>query len=487
MFLKKHEIIYQNNTVNADSFDKRRFNELLRMSKGLQTAKGQGDNEFPLFSQLMGDIWSSLYKSNPQLLNAEEISKKVSVNHSYMERVMEDESFEVNRESTKLDDLSSALSTISFSNKVMDWIKETKEQNEKFRNAVNEAMNALEEKRQGGQEQKQRNQKRKNDKIQKEFDKKMKQLAEQLAKGLSDSGNQIADMMNQSVKEANDNKNNMQSLLGGMTPGDGEAEMEKVPLRDKFALAEALKNTSKMKDISEWAGRFKQIARSKQKNVHKDSIERSGVSLGQDIERLLPMELANLAIPNAKNDFLRRFAEGQTMVYDKKGKETLGKGPIILCLDESASMRDLENQSKGFALALMSIAKKQKRDFALIAFSTSIKVSIFPKGKSKIQDLIDIANVFLRGGTNFYEPLKKSLDLINENRFKNADIVFVTDGDANLEDEFVAKFNESKKQKKFECLSVLIGKHTSRSTVNKFSNRIIYANDFTEAEKAFEI
>lgn len=485
MFLKKHEIIYQNNTVNADSFDKRRFNELLRMSKGLQTAKGQGDNEFPFFPQLMGDIWSALYKSNPQLLNAEEISKEVSVNHSYMERVMEDESFEVNRESTKLDDLSSALSTISFSNKVMDWIKERKEQNEKFRMAVNGAQNALNDKNQNGQQEEKKT--KKNDKTQKEFDKKMRQLAEQFAEELANSGDKIADMMNQSVKEANDNKNNMQSLLGGMTAGDGAAEMEKVPLREKFALAEALKNTAKMKEISEWAGRFKQIARSKQKNIHKDSIERSGVSLGQDIERLLPMELANLAIPNAKNDFLRRFAEGQTMVYDKKGKETLGKGPIILCLDESASMRDLENQSKGFALALMSIAKKQKRDFALIAFSTSIKVSIFPKGKSKIQDLIDIATVFLRGGTNFYEPLKKSLDLINENRFKNADIVFVTDGDANLEDEFVAKFNESKKQKKFECLSVLIGKHTSRSTVNKFSNRIIYANDFTEAEKAFEI
>ncbi|WP_443258258.1 vWA domain-containing protein [Virgibacillus sp. L01] len=70
---------------------------------------------------------------------------------------------------------------------------------------------------------------------------------------------------------------------------------------------------------------------------------------------------------------MRKFVEGQTMVYDKKGKETLGKGPIILCLDESGSMRDLESQSKGFALALISYAKKQKRDFALISFSNFLK------------------------------------------------------------------------------------------------------------------
>jgi uncharacterized protein with von Willebrand factor type A (vWA) domain len=485
MFLKKHEIVYKTNTVNADSFDKRRFNELLRMSKGLQKMKGEGEKEVPQFSQLMGDIWSALYKSNPQLLHKEEVSNEVLLNHTFMNQVMEDESFESNREITKLDDLSSALSTISFSNKVMDWIKERKGNNDQFRNAVNDAMNALEEKEQDdGQQQKKGSQSKKK---QKEFDKKMQQLAKQLANELANSSNQITTFMKESVKEATEDKNNMQSLLGGLTAGDGAAEMEKVPLREKFALADALKSTKKMKDISEWAGRFKQIARSKQKNIHKESIERSGVSLGHDVERLLPMELANLTIPGSKNDFLRRFAEGQTMVYDKKGKETLGKGPIILCLDESSSMKDLENQSKGFALALMSIAKKQKRDFALIAFSTSIKINIFQKGKSKIQDLIDLAEVFLKGGTNFYEPLKKSLDLINESRFKNADIVFVTDGEANLTDEFVTKFNESKKHKHFECLSILIGKEAKENTVKKFSDKVIRTKDFIEAGKAFEI
>ena len=104
----------------------------------------------------------------------------------------------------------------------------------------------------------------------------------------------------------------------------GDAELKKVPLRDQISLAEK---------IADWAGRFKQIARRKQKSKHSDSMERSGVTLGNDIGRLLPMELGLYAHPITKNDFLRRFVEGQTMQYEQKGHEVLGKGPIVLCLD----------------------------------------------------------------------------------------------------------------------------------------------------------
>ncbi|MGP4107630.1 vWA domain-containing protein [Virgibacillus sp. L01] len=92
----------------------------------------------------------------------------------------------------------------------------------------------------------------------------------------------------------------------------------------------------------------------------------------------------------------------------------------------------------------------------------------------------------MNGGTNFFDPLRNALRLINESRFKNADIVFVTDGEANLPDEFIEKFNDTKTQKKFECLSVLIG-NGKRSTVNSFSDKIVRANNFTEAGEAFEI
>ena len=163
-----------------------------------------------------------------------------------------------------------------------------------------------------------------------------------------------------------------------------------------------------MKEIADWAGRFKQIARKKQKSKHSESMERSGVTLGNDIERLLPMEFGLYMHPITKNDFLRRFVEGQTMQYEQKGHEVLGKGPIILCLDQSGSMYKLDTQSKGFTLALMSIARKQRRDFCLILFSTRTQIYKYEKGKIKGSDMVNLARTFLGGGTNFALPLDRS-------------------------------------------------------------------------------
>ena len=156
-----------------------------------------------------------------------------------------------------------------------------------------------------------------------------------------------------------------------------------------------------MKEIADSAGRFKQVARKKQKTKYKEAMERSGVTIGNDIERLLPMELGLYTHPTTKTDFLRRFVEGQTMMYEQKGQEVLGKGPIILCLDQSGSMRNLDTQSKGFTLALMSIARRQRRDFCLILFSTRIQVFKYEKGKIKSSDMVKLAQTFLSGGTDF--------------------------------------------------------------------------------------
>ena len=43
--------------------------------------------------------------------------------------------------------------------------------------------------------------------------------------------------------------------------------------------------------------------------------------------------------------------------------------------------------------------------------------------------MINLAQTFLGGGTNFALPLDQAMNVINESRFKQADIVFVTDGE----------------------------------------------------------
>src|SRR5699024_2986926 len=275
-----------------------------------------------------------------------------------------------------------------------------------------------------------------NKQLQQDIQQATESLNEQVEQQLNNQGQSFSNAMLQAMKETKDMKESVKSLLSGMQAGSGKAELKKVPLRDQIQLADKIASDQKIKQIADWAGRLKQIARQKQKSKHHETSDRSGVTLGNDINRLLPMELALYNHEATKTDFFRKFVEGQTMQYETIGKETIGKGPIILCLDQSGSMSGLDTQSKGFALAFMSIAKRQRRDFCLIPFSTRTEVYQYPKGKIKSDDMINLCQNFLGGGTDFKLPLESSLRIINESSFKNSDILFVTDGEDSLDTTF---------------------------------------------------
>ena len=311
---------------------------------------------------------------------------------------MKEEGFIQARSTTGLDDLSSALGTVRYSEKVYEWIDELRKENEDFQKALDEAkkaqqsvnraqlnqQEAQEEKQNAEQnednegqteaERKQKKATKDQQKAEKAMQQAMQQIQEFMGNALEQNGGKLSQALQQATNETNQAKDELINLLAaGSGAGNGEGELQKLPLRDQIKLAELLSKNKKLREIAEWAGRFKAIARKKQKSKHVETIDRSGVTFGIDVERLLPSELAFYKNPVTKLDFLRRYAEHQTMMYAPEGKETLGKGPIILCLDQSGSMHSLDEQSKGFALALalMMIAKKQRRDFAIVLFSAA--------------------------------------------------------------------------------------------------------------------
>ena len=101
--------------------------------------------------------------------------------------------------------------------------------------------------------------------------------------------------------------------------------------------------------------------------------------------------------------------------------------------------------------------------------------------------MVNLAQTFLSGGTDFSLPLGKSLSMINESRFKQSDVVFVTDGEDRVRDSFLEEFNKKKKEKAFNVLSLVIG--SSTNTVTQFSDIVVKIKDFDEKGSftAFEI
>src|SRR5690625_649589 len=153
-------------------------------------------------------------------------------------------------------------------------------------------------------------------------------------------------------------------------------------------------------------------------------------------------------------------------------------------------MGDLDNQAKAFAIALMAIAKRHKRNFVYIPFNWNVgNVRTFPKGKITPSEIVEIAREFMGGGTVFTDPLKTALNYIKMDRYKDADVIFVTDGEAGIGEAFLERLNVEKEKLKFNVLSLAIGRMARVGTLERFSDRVVRIDDFNEdgAFEAFEI
>lgn len=113
-----------------------------------------------------------------------------------------------------------------------------------------------------------------------------------------------------------------------------------------------------------------------------------------------------------------------------------------------------------------------KRILDLLGMSTAIYTL-------SMTHMVTLAETFLSGGTYFNHPLEQVLSIIEESRFKCADVVFVTDGEAHLNESFIAKFNTKKGEKSFNVLSLLLGVERT-VTVEQFSDEFVKAKDFSD-------
>ena len=95
--------------------------------------------------------------------------------------------------------------------------------------------------------------------------------------------------------------------------------------------------------------------------------------------------------------------------------------------------------SKAVCLALLSTATKQRRAWHLVAYNGAIirEVSIGP-GKGTAADIQAALDHRCRGGTDFDAPVLRACEIIQTSKnLKQADVVFITDGEDDLEDETI--------------------------------------------------
>lgn len=253
--------------------------------------------------------------------------------------------------------------------------------------------------------------------------------------------------------------------------GVGAGELERMPYAERARLAERLR-AGRLGRFADLIGRFRQMAAGERaRKVEQARGEYVGITLGDDLSRLIPSELAALGIPALRSVFAARFAESRLMLYDSRGEETTGKGAIIACVDCSYSMEEpgpggvtREAWAKACALALLDQARQSRRAFVGILFSSddSVKVCRFPaSGPVPIADVLDFAEHFFGGGTEFRTPLAAAVRLLDEefntDGRRRGDIVMITDGECGISEQWMRSWNEAKHTLGFRTFGVAVG------------------------------
>lgn len=266
----------------------------------------------------------------------------------------------------------------------------------------------------------------------------------------------------QEAKIRLDQLEDLQETFGWSTGPGGGLLTTGGSSKQKLAIAHRVTSTPKLREIAEQAGRLRLMAERKRRSRTDESYtEIANVELGNDVARLLPSEYIKLSHPDLKPLFLQQYASRQLLQYQIIGKEPQARGPLIIGLDSSRSMRGFrEIWSKAFALALLGIAIQQKRHCRILHFEGSIRrVDDFPPGEVDPDKLLNSVEAFYDGGsTNWQGVLENGVELIKQNpSLHRADIVLVTDGCCKVTDDFKQAFEEDKRRLEFTCYGALIG------------------------------
>jgi len=229
------------------------------------------------------------------------------------------------------------------------------------------------------------------------------------------------------------------------------------------ALYRRVRQSAILRRIAELAGRYRRVAQSKQrlKTMH-GADDMIGITLGGDINALVPSELALLALPATRIDTMRKIVERQAMVRAYQAVEPTGAGPIVVLLDESGSMRtdDKYINAKALVLALAWIARQQRRWCALIAFAGAAQQRriVLPPGRWDQLSLMTWLEEFLGGGTDLYVRLQEMPTIYQELGAPKGktDVVVVTDGICSIPDDTRTQFTTWKQSAQARLISLVV-------------------------------
>ncbi len=273
--------------------------------------------------------------------------------------------------------------------------------------------------------------------------------------------------------------------------------------------ASLLEDEKGLQELAELLGRYESEEtlyemeeRKHQKIVHQWKPEKggkaqiTGVHQSDDLSYMLPSESALLGNKMTRPLFYQKFTEKKLMTYKmddkvlfaqtheetrlhKKRKEDK-KGPVIVCVDTSGSMHGApEKVAKVMTFALLKIALKENRPCYLISFSDS--QNIHELELTELDQSLDKLVEFLRhsfhGGTDAMPALNRAIEMIEQETYKKADILLITDGIFGVTENFIQRIQVQKEEKQCLIHSLIISPNVNKEQFSFCDQTWHYSQD----------
>ena len=236
-----------------------------------------------------------------------------------------------------------------------------------------------------------------------------------------------------------------------------ESEFEKklhiVRIQNKYPqIGEVVRKMGRLPD-EEGKSRLTVQTGFKHKLDHSAGSDIEGVTIGRDLNALMPAEMAQYTDADLEGLFLKKWVTSRLQVFRYKSEITKPsrklrtenasrRGPMIVCVDSSASMYGVPQKIEASLLSkLEQTAEQLKRDCFLIDFSVGVRpIELRSRRKRKALERMGIRPEdnenfekgyfpFLGGGTDAQKMLNMAFALLDngDDRYMNADVLWITD------------------------------------------------------------
>lgn len=275
------------------------------------------------------------------------------------------------------------------------------------------------------------------------------------------------------------------SMLGWSKEGTGSGR--EMNSEAKARLAKLLKKHRRIVELARQVGRMRRLLRRSRRETVGSSVHGiTDVGPGADLARTLPSEFSLLRHRLTRLEFLRRYVERTTLAYQLQGTEQLGRGPMVVCVDVSGSMRGRRDTwAKALAIALVQQAMEDNRHAAVLTFDTQLRSTYEydPKQGMSIDRLAELLDDFSGGGTSFHAPLNQARAIIDQpGEWERADVVLVTDGECSVTSDWLENWNSWRDEKGVKAFGLLV-EQSDRYWQDELVDEVVTIADLANDDK----